>query len=71
MMWGYGGMGMIFMALFWFGVVALVVWGIRTTGDTRVRQDSSTRAIEILEQRYARGEIETDEFQQRRAELEA
>jgi putative membrane protein len=70
MMWGYGGMGMIFMALFWFGVVALVVWGIRSTGDVRVRQDSSTRAIEILEQRYAKGDIDTDEFQQRRAELE-
>lgn len=70
MMWGYGGIGMIFMALFWFGVVALVVWGIRSTGDTRVRQDSSRRAIEILEQRFAKGEIETDEFQERRAELE-
>lgn len=70
MMWGYGGMGMIFMALFWFGVVALVVWGIRSTGDTRVRQDSSTRAVEMLEQRYARGDIDTDEFQRRRAELE-
>jgi putative membrane protein len=70
MMWGYGGMGMIFMALFWFGIVALVIWGIRSTGDTRVRQDSSNRAIEILEQRYARGDIDTDEFQQRRTELE-
>ena len=70
MMWGYGGMGMIFMALFWLGVVALVVWGVRSTGETRVRQDSSTRAIEILEQRFARGDIDTDEFQQRRAELE-
>ena len=70
MMWGYGGMGMIFMALFWFGAIALVVWGIRSTGETRVRQDSSNRSIEILEQRYARGDIDTDEFQQRRAELE-
>ncbi len=70
MMWGYGGMGMIFMALFWFGIVALVVWGIRSTGDARARQDSSNRAIEILEQRYARGDIDTDEFQQRRTELE-
>ena len=70
MMWGYGGMGMIFMALFWFGVVALVVWGIRSTGDARVVRDSSTRAIEILEQRYARGDIDSAEFQERRAELE-
>jgi putative membrane protein len=70
MMWGYGGMGMIFMVLFWLGAIALVVWGIRSTGDTRVRRDTSNRAIEILEQRYAKGEIDTDEFQQRRAELE-
>ena len=70
MMWGYGGMGMILMALFWFGIIAMVVWGIRSTGDARVRQDSSNRAIEILEQRYARGDIDTDEFQQRRTELE-
>jgi putative membrane protein len=70
MMWGYGGMGMIFMALFWFGIVAMVVWGIGSTGDTRMRQDSSARTVEILEQRYARGDIDTDEFQQRRAELE-
>jgi putative membrane protein len=70
MMWGYGGMGMIFMALLWFGIVALVVWGIGSTGDTRMAQDSSARTVEILEQRYARGDIDTDEFQQRRAELE-
>jgi uncharacterized membrane protein len=70
MMWGDGGMGMILMALFLFGIVALVFWGIRSTGDTRVRQESSTRSIEILEQRYDRGDIVTDEFQQRRTELE-
>ena len=70
MMLGYGGMGMIFMAVFWLGAIALVVWGIRGTGDTRVRRDSSNRAVEILEQRYAKGDIDTEEFQQRRAELE-
>jgi hypothetical protein len=40
-----------FMALFWVGVVVLVVWGIRSTGDVQVHQDSSKRAIEILEER--------------------
>ena len=32
MMWGYGGWGMIFMGLFWLGVVALVIWGIKSKG---------------------------------------
>ncbi len=71
MMYGYGGTGMLFMALFWIGIVALIVWAIRGAGNARVVQDRSTRAIEILEQRYARGEIETEEFHQRRSELDA
>ena len=71
MMWGYGVWGMIFMGLFWLGVVALVIWGIRSTGSTRDPQNSSTSAIGILEQRYATGEIDTEEFRERRAQLEA
>jgi putative membrane protein len=70
MMWGYGGWGMIFMGLFWLGVVALVIWGIRSKGHARDSQDLSTHAMEILEQRYARGEIDTDEFRERREALE-
>ena len=70
MMWGYGVWGMIFMGLFWLGVIALVIWAINSTRDTRHSQDASTGAIGILEKRYARGEIDTDEFQERRAELE-
>lgn len=69
MMYGYGGVGVLFMALFWIGVIALIVWAIRGSGSARVVQDNSRRAIEILEQRYAAGEIDTEEFQQRRSEL--
>lgn len=73
MMWGYGGYGgagMILMAVFWFGVVALVVWAIRNAGDTHTRHDESGRALEILEQRFAKGEIDSQELNERRAELE-
>ncbi len=69
MMWTFGGLGMIWMLLFWVGVVVLIVWAVRSVGDNKVDRDTSNRALEILEERYARGEIDTDEFNRRRSEL--
>jgi len=72
MMWqygGFGGFGMIWMLLFWVGVVVLIVWAVRNVGSSKVERDTSNRALEILEERYARGEIDVDEFNQRRSEL--
>jgi putative membrane protein len=71
---GYGwmGPGWIFMILFWAlviaGGVALVRWlGTRNSGGG----DTSRRtALEILQERYARGEIEREEYEQKRRELE-
>lgn len=60
---------MVWMLLFWVGVVVLIVWAVRNVDDKRVERDISNRAIEILEERYARGEIDSDEFQRRRSEL--
>jgi putative membrane protein len=45
------------------GVIALVVWAVRTPERSEPTQQSSARAI--LEERFARGEIGVDEFQQR------
>jgi len=70
MMWQFGGLGMIWMLLFWVGVVFLVVWAVRNVGDNKVTRDTSNRAMEILEERYARGEIDSDEFHRRRSDLE-
>lgn len=71
MMWyGAGGWWMFFsMLVFWAGVIALIVWAVRTTSDRPVTREHN-RALEILEDRYARGEIEQDEFEQRRRTLE-
>ncbi len=68
MMWGYGGWGALWMLLFWVGVIVLIVWAVRRSGSSTPQR--SPRAMEILEERYARGEIDHDEFQTRRAELE-
>lgn len=71
MMWyGPGAWWMFFsMLLFWGGVIALIVWAVRTTAD-RAPAHQRRRALDILEERYARGEIDHDEFEQRRRTLE-
>lgn len=75
MMWnGAGGWWMaLWMVLFWGGLVVVAIWGVRALSDTgRYRGTASQRrgALEILEERFARGEVDAEEFEQRRAALE-
>lgn len=68
-MWGAWGMGMmLMMLLFWALIIAGIVLGVRwfarQTGEHR--PDS---ALEILRQRYARGEINREEFEAKKRDL--
>jgi len=69
MMWGAWGFGMmLMMILFWGLVIVGIVMGIRwlmREGQER-RGDS---AMEILRQRYARGEINKEEFEAKKRDL--
>jgi putative membrane protein len=67
MMWGYGGLGFLWMALFWVGVIALIVWAVRSPQETSSRPQRT--ALEILEERFARGEIDADDFNARHRQL--
>lgn len=67
MMWGYGGFGFLWMALFWIGVILLVAWAVRRPEESTTRRQGS--ALEILEERFARGELDADEFTARRQQL--
>lgn len=79
---GMGGMGLmwIFGLLMLVGVVVLVVvlvkaftGGSSTSGGPSTSQKSGTgagRGREILEERYARGEISTEEYRERLRALE-
>ncbi|NOX73264.1 MAG: SHOCT domain-containing protein [Alphaproteobacteria bacterium] len=63
-----GGWGMVFggfMMLFWIAAfVALVVFLVRwISGEPK--KGSAANAKAILEQRYARGELDTPEYQER------
>jgi len=60
--------GGIWMVLFWGGLIALIIWGINRL----TRKDgkgSSYRSIDIIKERYARGEISREEYEQIRKDL--
>ncbi len=68
--WGGGWMwlwGVAMMTLF----VVLVVWLIRAgtgagaSGQSSVRRDPTDRGREILAERYAKGELSTEEYRER------
>lgn len=69
---GYGmGFGGIFMWLFWLLVVVGVVWMVKMmVGNGKKDQQADRSALDILKERYARGEINQQEFEQKRRDLE-
>jgi putative membrane protein len=68
-MWGPWGIGMMLMMLVFFGlVIAALVLGIRWLV-TQGRESRSDIALDILRQRYARGEIDKDQFEALKRDL--
>lgn len=65
--------GWIFMLIFWVLVIAALIYGVRwLAGRNRPGEgDGGGKApIEILKERYARGEITREEFEQMKKDLE-
>ena len=78
MMGGYGygmtggfGAGGFFMILWWvlivIGIVVLVKWLNHPHGTDE--RGSGNKALDILKERYARGEIDEQEFKKRKQDL--
>ena len=65
--WGMG-FGWVFMIVFWvlliLGIVALIKWSTGSSGT------QSKTAREVLQERYARGEIDQQEYQEKMRDLE-
>ncbi len=80
---GFGWAGMIFgglmMLLFWVVVILLAIWAIRALTrrggwQSRDMSHTSTRddnALAILRERYAKGEIDKEQYERMRADLQA
>jgi putative membrane protein len=69
MMWGMPGMivlGLVFWGFLVAGVVAVAWWLLR-----RSRTSGRDTALDLLRERYARGDITKEEFEERRRHLAA
>ncbi len=65
--------GPLMMLAFWVAVIVLVVLAVRwitDRGDEGRSASSGDKALEILKERLARGEIEPEEYERRRKVLE-
>ena len=65
-MMGWFGGGIV-MIVFWALFIALIVWVVREIGDKNSR--SSSNALDILKERYAKGEISKEEFESKKKDI--
>ena len=75
MMWGnsqWGGFGMflgpIFMILLVVGIVAAIIYVLRLSAGG-IGAQANDRALALLKERFAKGEIDTEEFTSRKKAL--
>ncbi len=71
--YGMGWIGDILMIVFWIliivGLVFLIKWLIQSTGRDKAIGSGGNRSLEILKERYARGEIDKEEFETKKKDL--
>jgi putative membrane protein len=65
--WGIGMM--LMMSLFWLLVIAGLALGVRWFMSQGQEEGRSDSALDILRQRYARGEINKEEFEAKKRDL--
>jgi putative membrane protein len=64
--------GGIWMLLFWGAIIGLVIWGISKVmgrGDSGISAPDKRTPLDIAKERYARGEISKEEFEQIKKDL--
>jgi len=75
--WGMGWLGGIFMMAIWVliivGLIFLIRWLVHNTrSDSRPASGGgSSRPLDILKERYARGEIDREEFEEKKAHIQS
>ena len=71
--WGiYGWIGLVANLVLWIGLIVLAVWILRkifANPGTVALGAGSSNAREILDQRYARGEITREQYEQMKVDI--
>ncbi|OGO31051.1 MAG: hypothetical protein A2Z29_08280 [Chloroflexi bacterium RBG_16_56_11] len=60
--------GMIWMVVFWGGLIALIIWAVNRWGQRSTGPEKRS-ALEFARERYARGEITREQFEQLKKDL--
>ena len=69
--WGWGmGLMMFLGVAFWGGIIALIVWVVtRLTRQGTSAVSRNTSPLDIARERYARGDINKEQYEQLRKDL--
>lgn len=73
-MYGWGWGGGLMMLLFWALVIVLIVWAVKASRRGHGADWSAGHgktALDILKERYAKGEIDKAEFEEKKKDLAA
>lgn len=77
MMWWFGypgglGTGMfVLMVVFWAAIIGLIVWAVlRFTRSRGAHTGNKKDALDIAKERYAKGEITREQFEQIKKDLQ-
>lgn len=70
--WGWIGVGMVHMLLFWGLIILAIAALVRYLSSTSADKVDGARgsALDILKERFARGEIDSQEFEERKRLLQ-
>lgn len=67
-MFGWGLGGGIMMLIFWAIIIILIVWAVKEFSGKR-DSNSKPSTMDILKERYAKGEIDKEEFENKKKDL--
>ncbi len=56
-----------FMWLFWLVVIVAIIWAVKAIGGGPTERSKS--ALDVLDERYARGDIGREEYEQKRKDI--